>query len=105
LAEIVINLSHAHYGTENKVIFISNRINSYSVKPTDWIKITNKFNNLIGVGVVNYTAFSKSIFAIEKLFSKKQFIGFENLSAALEWAEELVENEKNLVLINKDQTK
>lgn len=105
LAEIIINLALSHYGTENTVIYISNRVNSYSVKPTDWIKINNRFSNLVGVGVVNYTTFSRSIFAIEKLFSKRAFMGFDNLNEALRWAKELAENEKKLVPINRNQTK
>lgn len=102
IADIIIGLANEHYRNKN-VIYISNRINSYSVKPTDWIKINNKYRNLVGIGIVNYTNFSKSIFSIEKLFSKREFKGFDNLNDALQWAEELTKkNQKKILDSNKE---
>ncbi len=100
IANIIINLAFEHYGNKN-VIYISNRINSYSVKPTEWVKINNKFKNLIGVGVVNYTNFSKSIFAIEKLFIKREIKGFDTLYDALHWAEEFIQKKNQAISTTK----
>lgn len=99
LAEIILELGNKHYDPKKNVVYISNRVNSYSVKPTDWIKINNKFKNLVGIGVVNYTNFSRSIFAIEKMFSKRTFLGFNSLYEALEWAEVFVKENNEEVII------
>ena len=90
----VFEFAKEHYHPEQKIVYLSNRINSYSVKPTDWIKVNNKFQNLIGIGIVHYNNFYKSIFNIEKLFSKREFRGFDNLDEALYWAEDLAKKSK-----------
>src|SRR5690606_33955010 len=79
-----------YYGPDKNVVYVSNRVNSYSVRPTDWVKINNTLQTLIAVGVVHYSTFSKSIFSIEKLFYKKPFKGFESLEDAFVWAIQIV---------------
>ncbi|WP_040279758.1 hypothetical protein [Psychroserpens damuponensis] len=67
-------------------VYITHRINSYSVDPAVY-KETSKINNLIGICVVSNSYIAKSTAQIEKLFlNNKPFEIFSDLDKAIEWA-------------------
>ena len=71
--------------TEGKPwVYISNRVNSYSIKPLDY-KYLNKVPSLKALGVVNYTDAGNLNSDLEAKFCKKPFQRFENLTQAVLW--------------------
>lgn len=78
-----------HYGSEAKICYITNRINKYSIKPTDWIKFFNSNDKLNGYAIVSYSKNGWINALIEKLFIKTKFERFSNLLEAIEWAKEV----------------
>jgi hypothetical protein len=68
------------------LIYISHRINSYSVKPMDWLKFFNNQFNLRGYGVVGYSDQSFVNTVMESLFFNKRIKRFKNLDTAIKWA-------------------
>ncbi|MEH6763245.1 MAG: hypothetical protein V7655_02000 [Aequorivita antarctica] len=65
-------------------VLISNRVNSYSIKPMDY-KYLNKVPTLRAVGVVNYHELGHSNAELEAKFCKKPFQMFDNLTEAVVW--------------------
>jgi len=74
------------YGKKEKVVYISNRINSYSVNPMDWIKIKGKFKNLKGIGIINYN---------KRMFCSYPIKDFHSLEEAYYWGIEIIEPVKS----------
>lgn len=75
------------------LVYIANRIHSYSVNPTDF-KYLESIPTLLGVGVVNYTEESKVNFNYERNFFKKPFRSFNSMEEAHQWAQTLLDNVK-----------
>ena len=71
----------------SNLIYISNRIYSYSVVPSDWIKFFNNQFELRAYAVVGHTTGSFLNMVIEALFFKKNIKQFTNLEEAINWAE------------------
>jgi len=67
-------------------IYLSNRINSYSVMPSDWLKFFRHRYSLQAYGVVCYTQGSILNAVIENLFFYKKIKRFNNLETAIQWA-------------------
>ncbi|OAD91343.1 hypothetical protein A7A78_12345 [Aequorivita soesokkakensis] len=65
-------------------VYISNRTNSYSIKPMDY-KYLNKVPTLKCVGIVTYSEVGHSNAELESNFCKKPFRIFENLTEAVIW--------------------
>lgn len=74
----------------NNIIYISNRINSYSVNPSDWLKFFTNNYSLKGYGVVSQSRGSLLNTVIENLFFNKKIKRFSDLNAALQWAQNKV---------------
>ncbi|SHH40035.1 hypothetical protein [Winogradskyella jejuensis] len=72
------------------LVYISNRINSYAVKPNDWLKFFTNSYSLKGYGVVANTKGSIMNTVIENLFFNKKIQRFNSLEAALQWAKDRV---------------
>jgi len=72
------------------VVYISNRVNSYSVDPNDY-KFLNMIPNLKGVAIVSYGFVKNETALLEKSFIKKPCGTFDNLSDAKLWALEVLE--------------
>lgn len=86
--EILINIAETYY--KNKpFVYITHRINSYSVDPTIY-KETSKIKNLAGFCVVSKNYLAKSTAQIEKLFLNKPFEIFDTLSEAIEWSKSVL---------------
>lgn len=68
-------------------IYISNRVNSYSVVPTDY-KYLNKVPTLKGLVIVSQEKSKMNNAHLEKEFFKKPFIIVSSLAEAYEWGKE-----------------
>ena len=67
------------------MIYISNRLHSYSVDPMIYKKIS-KFENLIAMAIVIHDTSKLDIAKLEQQFYEKTFMIFENLPEAILWA-------------------
>lgn len=83
---IVERLAHLYDQNGENIVYISNRVHSYAVKPSDWLKFFKNNYALKGYAIVGYT--SKGIFnsLIEKLFVRSSFESFNTLEDAIAWA-------------------
>ncbi len=86
---IVEELSKLYGENGENLVMISNRVNSYSVKPSDWIKFFKSDYKLKGYGIISYSRKGLIISMIEKLFMRNLFQTFDNLDSAIAWAKEL----------------
>jgi len=89
----VTKIAQKHYGKSLSICYISNRVNNYSVKPTDWMKFFKSNYNLNGYAIVAYTETGWFNAIIEKLFFPNNFERFTDLREAINWAKK-----KNLEL-------
>jgi len=85
-AKMIIDDISCYLGSDGSdVVYISNRIHSYTVMAIDWLKFYKNGFNLKGYGVVNYNksnlnALFESLFCISKI---KKFRGIDE---AVNWA-------------------
>lgn len=73
----------------NNVVLITNRINSYSVKPADWIHFFKHSYKLKGYAIVTYSTTSYLNALLEKFFLNTRFKRFQSLSEAIAWAKSI----------------
>jgi len=57
---------------DKPTVYITNRINSYSVDPTLYTEVS-KVNNIIGFGIITTTEVISDVVQVEKLFYKNNF--------------------------------
>ena len=74
--------------------YISNRINSYAVTPTDYLKIKEVFPTINSLAAVIHSSMQKSVIEIENSFLENQILDFDNLEDAIKWTK-LKLKEKN----------
>lgn len=72
------------------VVYISNRINAYSVDPNDY-KYLEMIPNLKGIAIVTYNEYSYNTARMEENFIKKPFRVFSKLEVAKTWANYVIE--------------
>jgi len=94
-AQEVIEVATKHYGENKSICYITNRVNNYSVNPTDWLKFFKGDYNLNGYAIVTYTETGWFNAILEKLFFPKNFERFTNLHEAVNWCKQK-NNESNL---------
>lgn len=82
-SKILDDVIQKHFG-DNPMVYISNRIMSYSVDPITYID-TAKIKNLKAIAIVTQTANFKKSAEYEKMFYSKPFEIFEHLSEAIAW--------------------
>jgi len=82
LSEIMLN----HYGEVHNLIYLSNRVNSYSIEPQSWLKFDNKYHLFIASGIIAYDNRGGLSVVLERLFSKEKIKRFRRLKDAIEWA-------------------
>ncbi|WP_298538559.1 hypothetical protein [uncultured Aquimarina sp.] len=78
------------YFNNKPFVYISNRVNSYSVDPTIYHE-TTKIDNLIGLAVVSKNHRQQRLTELESKFFQKRIKYFTNMNKALEWKNELLE--------------
>lgn len=90
IVDVLIQLSIDFYG-DKPFGYISNRINSYSVNPVIYFKIS-KIENLAAFAVVSNRMIVSYNVKIEKAFMTKPYELFDNLDEAVNWVKHLVSN-------------
>ncbi|PJB11919.1 MAG: hypothetical protein CO119_09425 [Flavobacteriales bacterium CG_4_9_14_3_um_filter_40_17] len=90
IVDILIQYSIEFYG-DNPFGYISNRINSYSINPVIYFKLS-KIKNLVAFAVVSTRMIVSYNVQIEKAFMSKPFELFDNLDEAVNWVNQLVNN-------------
>lgn len=71
------------------IIYISNRINSYSVVALDWLKFFKYQYTLKGYYIVNKNPISKMNLMIEQIFFKNKIKHFNSIYTAINWVEKV----------------
>ena len=85
-ANEIILAVHEFFGTtRTDLSYISNRINSYSVTPQDWLKFYTERYSIQKVAIVGYSKKGFLSVALEKWFSKANYQSFLNLEEAIAW--------------------
>lgn len=82
-------IEHINHG--NKVGYISNRCNSYSLNPQLWVEINSEYDFLIATAVVSYNDHSYLTASLEKEFFQKSLKRCRTLNEAIEWIRNLDE--------------
>jgi|TARA_R100000306_G_scaffold12158_3_gene14275 hypothetical protein len=72
-------------------VYISNRINSYSLIPQDY-KYLEKVPTLKGIAVVAKTNIGLKNTEVEATFFNKPFVSFSNLTEAYNWGKDLLDS-------------
>ena len=90
LAEIVIEQVYEYYGSRDiKVSYISNRVNSYSLYPQDWLRFYKERHHLEAFAIVAYNKIGLMNVILEKLFSQTRIRKFRDLDEAVSWVKEI----------------
>lgn len=79
-----------HLGTK-PWIYVSHRINSYAVVPTDY-KYLNRVPTLKGLVIINPNRAKKNTIELEQSFFKKPFMVANNFDEALAWGNDILKN-------------
>ena len=95
--DVTISLEHVedlrllikkHYHTR-KLVYISNRVNSYTVDPLVYPEVA-LIPNLLGMAIVTKTEINKKNATFEQLFYKKEFRVFSTLEQSIIWSTEVL---------------
>ncbi|TMM58863.1 hypothetical protein FEE95_05370 [Maribacter algarum] len=97
MAQKVIQAAHEVLGKDAQIAYISNRINSYYVVPTDWIKFFKNRHQLNFYSVVGYTKGNVVSLYLERLFFRKSIRKFTDLEEAINWSVEKITAKKVFV--------
>lgn len=74
-----------HYDKNFQIGYISNRVNSYSTDPLQWVKVNAEHNFILASAIVIYNDFSFINATIEKNFSNKSIKRCDTLDQAINW--------------------
>lgn len=86
-----ILISQRIYGDCKPIVYISHRLNSYSMDPVGYKEVVDMFPNFKGFAIVSQNKYRRMLASIEKLFIKKPIGVFDNMDSAFFWAEKLLE--------------
>jgi hypothetical protein len=86
MAKKPVKAAKEFYGKEQHIAYISNRIHSYTVAPTDWLKFYNHRHELAYYSVVGNTKGSLPSTLLEKMFFKGSLMQFNELDEAIVWS-------------------
>lgn len=89
--KLVVNELLDFYDDDQKVVFISNRINGYSVEPQNWVKVEKEYNILLASAIVTYNKPSYLNASLEKKFTDISIKRCLSLDEAIEWTINLKE--------------
>lgn len=87
--KLVEDLTELYDHNGKNIVYITNRINAYSVVPSDWIKFYKCKYLLKGYGIVSYNEKGMLNTILEKLFMRNKIKSFSNLADAVNWAKSL----------------
>ncbi|WP_062055610.1 hypothetical protein [Aquimarina longa] len=94
-AKQISRLTDLHY-KNHSFGYISNRVNSYSLEPIDYMRIKNIFPNMIAFAAVIYNKSQKASIRIENMFYQDGIASFESLEEAVKWIVLQLENKSKL---------
>lgn len=77
-------LTNYHFGNR-EFGYISNRVNSYSLQPTDYLKIKQALPNIKVFAIVTYNDFQKASVKIESMFYHDHMFAFDCVKEAVDW--------------------
>lgn len=83
------DLTHLYDTNGEDLVFITNRVNPYSVQPADWIYFFRQNYKLKGYAIVTYSDKEHLNAELEKLFINTKFKRFRSLDDAIEWARKI----------------
>lgn len=79
----------AFYGENPKLIFISNRINGYSIEPQNWVRLEEEYNIMFASAIIVYNKPSSLSVSLEKHFAENNIKQFSSIKEAIDWANQL----------------
>lgn len=82
-----------HFSGKN-IVYVSNRVNSYSVDPLTYVE-TEKIPNLVAIAMVPETPIMKQNAEFEKNFFDKPYEIFDTLSQAIQWVHTIIKRQTN----------
>lgn len=88
-----IQMATEIYGVEEPIIYISHRLNSYSMDAVGYGKVVHLFPNFKAFAIVAQNKRRRMLANLERMFIKKPTRVFDNLEDAIKWAEEILEKE------------
>lgn len=86
------HITYLYETNGQNITLISNRVNPYSIKPTDWKKLSKSQYSLKGYAIVTYSKIGNSIALLEKLFINTKSKRFNSLENAIAWAKGISSN-------------
>jgi len=90
--KVLVDIAESHFKGK-PFVYITHRINSYSVDPKIYYE-TSKIRNLAGFAVVSDKFKAKSNAEVEKMFFSKPYEIFGNLEEAKQWSKSILSNTK-----------
>ena len=81
------------FGYGENFVYISHRLHSYSIDPTGYYEAASMFPNFKGLVIVATNRRRRMLANLERLFMKRPIRVFDNLEAAIQWAEEFLANQ------------
>ncbi|AZQ59620.1 hypothetical protein EJ994_12675 [Maribacter sp. MJ134] len=97
MAEKAVIAAQEIFGENAPIASISNRINSYTVSPTDWIKFYNNRNRLSFYSVVGSTQGSFTSLVLERMFFQNSIHQFTDLQQAIDFSLAKIEENRATV--------
>jgi len=94
MAQRAIQAAEEIFGEDMPIAYISNRVNSYFVVPTDWAKFYTNRNQLSFYSVVGETKGSFASLVLERMFFKNSIKQFTDLEKAIKWSLARIEVKK-----------
>lgn len=86
----MLRIAEDVYGNDTPFVYISNRINSYSIDPLGYYEAIKLFPNLKAYAIVSQNKQRRMLAVLEKLFIKKPIRVFNNLENAFDWSEQII---------------
>lgn len=87
--QLAEELSNLYDNNGKDLIYISNRVNDYSVIPMDWKKFYKFSYNLKAYGIISYTKTGFFNAMIERMFVNTKLRWFNSLEDAIQWVGKL----------------
>ena len=87
----VVGMLYDNFGKEIRIGYISNRINSYSIDPQNWVDFQEQHGFIVASAIISYSEFAYMNATIEKRFSENSLKRCINLDDAISWIQNLKE--------------
>ncbi len=97
MAEKAVIAAQEIFGENHPIAYISNRINSYTVAPADWIKFYNHRQKLSFYSVVGSTQGNFASIVLERMFFQNSIHQFTDLQQAIDFSLAKIQENKALV--------